>query len=125
MWPEFKLVQDFMAVLVSCKFDDNPVKNEDAIVYTTSFCSRAGNSEVDGRMWLEFELVRDFIAVLVTCKFDDSIKNNGTIVTTTFSPLEIYGGKSWCSKASNSIVNCPIWPKTEHRDFMPVQVTCK
>ena len=35
MWQEFKLVQDFIAVLVTCKFDDNLKKNEGTIVSTT------------------------------------------------------------------------------------------
>ena len=37
MWPEFELVRDFMAVLVTCKFDDDPIKNEDVIVSTNIF----------------------------------------------------------------------------------------
>ena len=31
-WPEFKLVRDFMAVMVTCKFDDNTIKSEGAII---------------------------------------------------------------------------------------------
>ena len=84
-----ELIQDFMQVLDICKFEEDPIKTEGAMVSTTSFrCLRASNSEVNGRVWPEFELFRDFVAVLVTCKFDDeTIKNEGTIVTTTFSTL--------------------------------------
>ena len=32
IWLEFKLIQYFMRVLVICKFDDDPIKNTDAIV---------------------------------------------------------------------------------------------
>ena len=38
MWAEFILVRDFMAVLcvlVTCKFDDDPIKKEGAIVSST------------------------------------------------------------------------------------------
>ena len=28
IWPEFQLMQDFMAVLVTCKFEDDPIKSE-------------------------------------------------------------------------------------------------
>ena len=35
MWPEFELVRDIIAVPVICKFDDDPVKYEGAIVSTT------------------------------------------------------------------------------------------
>ena len=35
MWPEFKIIQDFMPVLVTRKFNDNPTKNKVVIVSTT------------------------------------------------------------------------------------------
>ena len=35
IWPEFELIRDFMAVLVTCKFDEDPIKSEVAIVWTT------------------------------------------------------------------------------------------
>ena len=37
IWPEFELVQDFMAVLVTCKFEDDLIKSEDAILLITFF----------------------------------------------------------------------------------------
>ena len=33
IWPEFELIQDFMAVLVSCKIDEDPIKSEVATLY--------------------------------------------------------------------------------------------
>ena len=48
--------------------------------------SRTSNSEVSGRIWQEFEPIHD--SVPITCKFnEDAIKNEGTIVSTTFSPF--------------------------------------
>ena len=35
IWPEFELIQDFMAVLVSGKNDEDPIKSEVAIDQTT------------------------------------------------------------------------------------------
>ena len=35
IWPEFELIQDFMAVLVTCKIDEDPIKSEVAIIRTT------------------------------------------------------------------------------------------
>ena len=35
IWPEIKLVPDFMTVLVTCKFDEDLIKNEVAILQTT------------------------------------------------------------------------------------------
>ena len=89
IWPEMEFVQDFMLVLIICKFEEDPIKIEGAIVSTTFFRrSRAGNFEVNRRMWPDFGFVRDFISVLVTYKSDDDpIKDEGAIVSTTFSLL--------------------------------------
>ena len=35
IWPNFKLVRDVMDVLVSCKYEEDPIKNEGARVLTT------------------------------------------------------------------------------------------
>ena len=37
MWPIIKLIQAFMVVLVTCKNDEDPFKNESARVVTTDF----------------------------------------------------------------------------------------
>ena len=31
IWLEIKLIRDFIAVLVTCKFEEHPIKNKDAI----------------------------------------------------------------------------------------------
>ena len=87
-----------MHVLVTCKNEDDRIKNEGARVFTRflplevygdfSRRSRAANSAVLGGIWPKFELVRDIMVVLVTCKYEeDPIKNEGASVFTTFSPL--------------------------------------
>ena len=35
IWPNFELVRDVMYVLVTCKFEEDPIKNEGARVFTT------------------------------------------------------------------------------------------
>ena len=95
--PKFNLIQAFIVVLVTCKNEEDPIKNEGArvltrfshYVYGNFFRrSRAANSAVLGRIWLKFELVQDIIAVLDTCKYEeDPIKNEGARVLTRFSPL--------------------------------------
>ena len=56
--------------------------------------SRAGNSEVDGQTRPEFNFVQDFMPILVICKYDDDpFQNKGAIMSTTFSPLDVYGKK--------------------------------
>ena len=35
IWPNFKLVRDLINVLVTCKYEEDPIKNEGARVDTT------------------------------------------------------------------------------------------
>ena len=87
-----------MHVLITCKNEDDQLKNEGARVFTRflplevygdfSRGSRAANSAVLGPIWPNFELVRDVMDVLVTCKYEeDPFKNEGASVVTTFFPL--------------------------------------
>ena len=79
-----------MTVLVTCQFDDDPIKAEGAIVSKTLFSSTQGDgdSKVNARMWLEFELVRECTPILVTSKlYCHPIKNEIIIMSTTSSPL--------------------------------------
>ena len=59
IWPTYKLCRDFMLVLVTCKFDEDPIKIEDTIdrtrvKYGIFWHSRAGDSKVDSPFWLDF-----------------------------------------------------------------------
>ena len=35
IWPKFELVRDVIDVLVTCKYEEDPIKNEGARVFTT------------------------------------------------------------------------------------------
>ena len=37
IWPEFELIRDVMPVLVTCKFEEDSIKSEVAILRTTFF----------------------------------------------------------------------------------------
>ena len=37
IWPNFELVRDIIDVLVTCKYEEDPIKNEGARVLTTFF----------------------------------------------------------------------------------------
>ena len=37
IWPKFKVIQAFMYILVTCKNEDDSIKNEEARVFTTFF----------------------------------------------------------------------------------------
>ena len=83
-----------MHVLVTCKNEEDHVKNEGDRVFTRflplyvhwdfSRRSRAANSAVHGWIWSNFELVRDFMVVPVTRKNEeDPLENVGARVFTT------------------------------------------
>ena len=82
-----------MDVLVTCKYEEDPIKNRGTRVFTTLYIvffrpPRADNSGVGGGIWLKLELIQAFMHVLVTCKNeDDSYKNEGARVFTRFLPL--------------------------------------
>ena len=64
---------------------------------------------------------------LVTSNFDDdSIKNERASMETSFSHYKSMWVFFRCSRAANSVVSGPIWPKFELvRDFLHVLVICK
>ena len=79
--------------LVTCKNEEDLIKNEGARVFTKLYinffrCSRADNSGVCDDIWPKFKLIQASMRVLNTCKnADDSIINEGARVVTTFFPL--------------------------------------
>ena len=126
IWPKSKLIQAFMHVLVTCKYENDPIKNsqENAMtlfspVYGIFFwCSRVANSMVGGPIWRKFKLIQDIIHVLIP----ESLKRSGSIATEK---------KCWhwffrSSRAANSVVSGGIWLKVKLiRAFMNVLITCK
>ena len=72
------------------------------------------------------ELDQAFMPVLVSSNFDDDlIKNERACIETPFSHYKS-GNFFRRSRAANSVVSGPIWPKIELiRDYMLVLATCK
>ena len=121
-----------MDVLVTCKYEEDPIKNRGAGVFTTlyiNFSDAQGQITlgVGGAIWPKFELIQAFMHVLVTCQNeDDGFKNEVARVFTRFLSLQVYGDFSRRSRAANSAVLGPTWPNFELvRDVMYVLVTCK
>ena len=65
IWLKFELIQAFMHVLIACKNEEEPNKNEGTSVFTTFLplslwgyfrCSRAAKSGVHGPIRLNFKL---------------------------------------------------------------------
>ena len=93
-----------------------------------NFChSRASNSKMSGLIRPKIELDRAFMPVLVTSNFDDdSIKTEQASMETPFSHYKSMGKFFRRSRAANSVVSSPIWPKFKLvRDFMHVLITWK
>ena len=100
-----------MVVLLICKNEEEPIKNEGARVLTKLYIifffrrSREANSEVSGGILTKFKLIQAFIVDLVTRKNEkDLIKNKGSRVLTRFSPLKVFGIFFKHSRAANSAV---------------------
>ena len=81
-----------MNVLVTCKYEEDPIKNRGARVFTTLYVNF---SDAQGQITLESVVVSGrnlnssklSLHVLVTCKNeDDRIKNEGARVFTRFLP---------------------------------------
>ena len=75
-----------MDVLVTCKYEEDPIKNVGARVFTQFFRrARADNSAVGGGIWPKLKLIQAFMHVLVTCKNEvDPIKNEVARLFTRF-----------------------------------------
>ena len=100
IWQNFELIQAFMHVLFSCKYEKDQMKNSGENVMT-SFSplyivslwdffrrSRAANSVVHGRISPNFELIQTLMYIIVTCKYEmNPIKNVWENVMTPFFPL--------------------------------------
>ena len=59
-----------MDVLVTCKYEKDPIKNEGPRVDTTLY-SNFSDTGVGVGILLKFELIQAFMHVLVTCKNED------------------------------------------------------
>ena len=88
-----KFQTHYIVVLVSCKNEEDPIKNEGAKVLTSLLFDLSDaqgplTQEVSGGFPPIFELIQAFIVVLVTCKNEkDPIKIKSSRVLTRFFPL--------------------------------------
>ena len=112
IWPEIKLIRDFIAVLVTCKFEEYPII--DRTRSTMGFFDSQGQVTLKWRVWA----CRNSNSSASLMMIESKLKALRTD--------KIKYGYLCHSKASNSEVDSPIWPKFELiQDFMAVLVTCK
>ena len=97
IWPNFKLIQALVYLIITCKYEKDPIKNSREKIETSFFPlyaygdffrrSREANSAVSGPIRPKFELIRALRRVIVTCKYEkERIKNSREKVETLFFP---------------------------------------
>ena len=92
IWPNFKLIQALMYVIITCNYEKDPIKNNREKVATPFFKKKnitlSVAMETSGRIWPNFKLIQEFMHVLIACKYEkDLMKNSRDNVMTSFSPL--------------------------------------
>ena len=128
-WANFKLVQDFMVVLLTCKNEEDPIKNRGTRVFTTLYINFS-----DAQISLDLVVVcgRNLNSFKLSCM--SSLPARTTMIDSKMKELECSqdfshyksGDFSRRSRAANSAVLGLIWPNFELvRDVMAVLVTCK
>ena len=89
IWPNFKFIQALMYVIITCKYEKEPIKNNQEKAARPFFkLYHSAAMETSGQIWPNFELIQAFMHVLIAYKYEkDQIKNSGENVMTSFSPL--------------------------------------
>ena len=121
-----------MVVLLTCKNDEDPIKNRGARAFTTLYINF---SDAQGQITLELVVVsgQNLNSSKLSCMslllarmrmFDSKMKE--LECSQDFSHYKSMETFSRCSRAANSAVLGPIWPNFELvPDVMNVLVTCK
>ena len=97
-----------MGLLVACKNEENPIKNEGARVVTTLFINFSDaqgqlTRKVSNGILRKFKLIQALKVVLIVCKNEEkTFKIECTRVVTTFLPLKVYRDFFKHSRAGNS-----------------------
>ena len=90
IWPNFKLLQALMHVIITCKYEKDREKKHSRKSGNTVF-SIITLSVVMGtssRIWPNFKLLRALMHVIITCKYEKvREKNSREKVATPFFPL--------------------------------------
>ena len=90
IWPNCKLIQALMYVIITCKYEKDPIKNNREKVATPflQIITQSVAMETSGRIRPNFKLIQAFMHVLIACKYEkDQMKNSGENVMMSFSPL--------------------------------------
>ena len=81
--PNFEPIQAFITILVTCKYEYDPTKNEGPRVLTTlyiHFLQTLKGSYLSSWWWQKIKLIKALIVVLDTCKKNEDPSKNEEIV---------------------------------------------
>ena len=91
IWPKFELIRDIVVILVTCKNEEDPLKNIDARVATTQnidFSNTQGQITPQSEIGSDrkVKLIQDVMDVLVTSENkEEPNKNEGARSATTLN----------------------------------------
>ena len=88
----FEIIQALIYVIVTCKYEINPIKTvrENVMTPISPTVILSVTMATSGRIWLNFELIQALMHVLITCKYEkDPIKTSRENVMTSFYPESI------------------------------------
>ena len=94
IWQNFELILALMYVIITCKYEKDPIKNNREKSGNTVFqiITLSVATETSSLIWPNYELIQAFMYVLIACRYEkDQMKNSGGNVKTSFSPLLVYG----------------------------------
>ena len=89
IWPNFKLIQALMYVIITRKYEKDPNREQPRKSGNTVFqiITLYAAMETSGWIWTNFKLIQAFIHVLIACRYEkDQMKNSGENVM-SYSPL--------------------------------------
>ena len=112
IWPNFELVRDVMDVLVTCKYEEDTIKNRGARVFTTLYVNF---SDAQGQITPESVVGRNLNSSKLSCM--SSLPARMRLIKSKMKELECsqdffhYKSRDFsrCSRAANSTVLGPIW----------------
>ena len=83
IWPNFILIQALMYVIINCKYEKDPIKNNREKAATPFFqiISLSVAMETSGRIWPNFELIQAFMHVLIASKYENDQMNKSCRMT--------------------------------------------
>ena len=72
IWPNFKLIQALMYVIITYKYEKDPIKNNREKRGNTVFqiITLSVAMETSGRIWPNFKLIQSLMYVIITCNYE-------------------------------------------------------